>query len=409
MLALPSAVGADVQQTPSRPGVHLIRSSQGPAPPTSPQSQASAPLSGSQTPAYYWYKPSGSADLWNTVTTPPTQQWANDTVGANYLPSHLLTNPGGVISDITASAPGDYCNSYNIGNLTTNNGDSGIGSLTGFSPPSPVSSYQVSTTPGSGYDSTNWAGSVCQGASYQDSQSTWQSKWGQWLNAADPSTTCNPNTVCGMHHAVPVAGTSDYPWSGAFNSPELRLSVTFDPSSYADFTSPTQGIIAWGYLCPILQDTSAGQGQTSRFLEVCLDEWQPADMGGTVWNKDYYFCNSFNDNGQLAYVDWAQTGFDGPKPPDPFVTLGSGWQTTTLNGAFGAKTYQAAITAQNLKNVVNDLNSLQCPLNGSVGVYSSNPASYRLVAVENGIESVGPLDHFGASESLLQVWTAYKR
>jgi hypothetical protein len=271
-----------------------------------------------------------------------------------------------------------------------------------------VSSYQISTTPGSGYDSNTWGGSTCQADNYQDSQNNWRYMWGQWINALDPNATCTPSTVCGMQHTVSLAGTSDYPWSSAFKSPQLMLSATFGPTSYADNTSPTQGIIAWGYVCQILQDTSAGQGETARYLEFCLDEWQPADMGGAVWNKDYYACNSFNENGKLAYIDWAQTGFVGPKPADPFVTLSSGWQTTTLNGALGSRTYKAAITRQNLQNIVNDINSLACPLNGSIGVYSTNPASYRLVAIEHGIESVGPLQHFGANESLLQEWTAYR-
>src|SRR5947199_2089603 len=176
------------------------------------------------------------------------------------------------------------------------------------------------------------------------------------------------------------------------------ISATFDPSSYADSTTPTQGIISWGYVCQILQDTSAGPGQSARYLEFCLDEWQPADMGGAVWNKDYYFCNSFIDNGQYAYVDWAQTGFDGPTPADPYVTLQSGWQTTTLDGSFGSRTYRAAITPQNLQNIVNNLNAARCPLPGTgIGVYSTNAANYRLVAIEHGAESVGPLRYLGTN------------
>jgi hypothetical protein len=35
-----------------------------------------------------------------------------------------------------------------------------------------------------------------------------------------------------------------------------------------------------------------------------------------------------------------------------------------------------------------------------------DPNDYRLVALEDGIEAVG-FQEFGASESLLQAWTAY--
>ena len=124
-------------------------------------------------------------------------------------------------------------------------------------------------------------------------------------------------------------------------------------------------------------------------------------MGQQLFAYDYTSCVTIPDNSQggaYAYSGNATTGFDSAS--DPFATL-VGSQTTTF-GAFGPKTYEGTITKTNLQNVINRLNSIGCS-----GHYNTNPGWYRLIGIEHGIESLGPLNYFGASEPLVEAWTAY--
>ncbi len=396
---------------------------------------------------YTWYTPSGTSDLIGANTMPSNEQWVTPypSVGANYLatsecmlnPSyscaageHLLTNPGGVTSDIAAPTAGDYCNHYSTGistmRLNQQNGNTALGDYTGFRPPTPVASYQQTTSASGGL------GSGCQ---------AYQANWGLWLNASsDPNTYCINSSECSAQHVVSFAGTNDYPWSSAFGTPgggyggpELTLYNTLKVQSYSSHSGPDGAGYQQGFMCPIFQDTSASG--LPRYLEFCIAEWQTAAMGtgtgayvpancdgsyaypyrcGGQYAKNFG-CDVSTINGVTEWVDWSQDGLNSNiwSPQARYITSLQA-NTITAGQTGSSQTYEATITWAQLQALLGDLNSYMssnanCHYGGQVTQYSTNPPDYRLVGIENGINalSVQWSGWLGATESLLQAWTAY--
>jgi hypothetical protein len=340
---------------------------------------------------HYWYLPYGSYNLVNQNTTPGSPAYWWNSVEAGYLPSHLLgPSPGGVLADRAASGPNEYCNYYGISPLEQTT-SSQIGNATGFYPPTPASNYQYFDRVASG----------CQ---------AYQSQWGEFIDRTDPNYR-NPNynvgkpncdmdagSVCGIHHTVAFKGTNDYPWSTAFGSgPELTLKSDFKVNRYnANWTGY---VISWAYTCAVLRSDQSG-----RDIEMCFNKWQPPESGDTPSSGYPYEPQSSplvgNCGGDLVT---AWTAF--PTRHNPAWATNTGPQGTVKSGAMGAWTFQATITKGNLKNLINYMNSAP----GCAGGWSTDPSQYKLVALEDGIESTGPnspLQNFGASGALA-AWTAY--
>jgi hypothetical protein len=186
---------------------------------------------------YYWFTPYGSTNLFATNTAPPNGSYVNQAVGPNYLGSHLLTNPGGIISSINATIqwphPSQYCNYYRLPAMNRLGPDP-IGNSTGMGVPSPVTSYQVQ-----GSAPTSVYNSGCQAAQFEVG-SRWLAGWGQHLNADDDGNDCS--TTCGMNQSVIFGeATSNYPWSTAFAFPELTLLSEAKVHKYQTDGSPAGG------------------------------------------------------------------------------------------------------------------------------------------------------------------------
>ena len=362
---------------------------------------------------YYWYTPSGPRDLWNTRTTPGSPLYGHDTVGPGWLGSssgasgRMLGGPcttcGGIDADIATTKPGDYCNQYRFPIFWTNSGWP-FGRYTGFYPSRPSQSYQQT-------DGASQQASTCQ------AESEAARGWGQWMQPADNPTNCwncGPRGIakgcgdCGIEHYVSFAGTANYPWSTRFGDPELTVQDKTLIRAYSDHWSPgaTSRIFAWHYLCPVL---GARYNGAVSYIELCADEWQSKSTTDGKWiirNENSAGC-------QTAHIVEAIGSLNPSNPAGYFFTTiaGSGQSGTIYDGALGRYWWEATVTAQNLANVIAAIPS---PCSGN---YSKDISSYRLVGIEDGIESGEPcaanttcnfyLNYFGTSESLLQAWTAY--
>lgn len=337
------------------------------------------PASASAVNIYYWFTPYGNTDLFNTATTPPTENWASDSVGAGYLQGHMVTNPGGIISDIEQPTLGDYCNYYRL--PTMNQPDSqGVGFATGLAMPQPYAYYQE----GDGIGSPS---SACQADNFNYGGYIYG--WGQFLNAGDSGADCYD--TCGMQHYVSLAGTSDYPWASAFGDPELTVHSTFKIGAYANSGANVGG---WSYMCPILQDMSAPAGSPPRYIEYCMTRWRTTTYQGNTAQ-----CAAFPYNGATNYAPIVE----GNLGSSPYVSnAGAAMVTNTDAGAYNYHTFEGTITEANLRYTVNVINGF-----GNCPQYSTSPADYRLVGVEDGIEGWRYLSDLGGDETNLQVWTAY--
>ncbi len=325
------------------------------------------------TSSFYWYGENNST-CWQ-AGQPGSSSFACDSVGAGYLPTpgggagglaHMLE--GGISADVFGvSSSGDYCNYYRLGDHLTLQDSTNEGPTTGYTTPTPYSSYQESDA----YKN------VCQANG---------AYWGQEVRRSAPENGCW--TTCGMHHYVSFhsQGTSDRPWNSLFGGPTLVVSAEANPQvlSYS-----SEDVGAWGYICPVLQDVT-----TSGILEYCLQEWR-AKTNSSEWSQERVGTCAGAGGDSL---DTIQTFF---WPGTQFVTERAGSSNTSVLNYTGWRYFTAGISTANLQNAINADNK-QCGRG-----LSSNPANYALLGVEQGLEGWRNISEIGGSSANLQLRTEY--
>ena len=312
----------------------------------------------------YWYG-EGNSTCWQ-AGQPGGSSFACDSVGAGFLPSHMVE--GGISADVFGvSASGDYCNYYRLGDQLTLQDSTNEGPTTGYTPPTPYSSYQQSDA----YKN------VCQAG---------EASWGQEVRRAAPANGCW--TTCGMHHFVSFhsQGSNNRPWNSAFGGPTLVVSAEADPQLLSD-SSEDAG--AWGYVCPVLQDVTTGG-----ILEYCLQEWR-AKTNSSEWSQERVgSCASAGGDS----LDTIASFF---YPGTIYATEREGSANTFVLGSAGWRHYTAEISTGNLKNAVSADNS-HCGRS-----LSSNPQNYALIGLEQGLEGWRNISEIGGSARNLQLSTEF--
>jgi hypothetical protein len=342
---------------------------------------------------YYWYHPALAGSYDNQWATNGTGGTATDNVGSGWVNSHSTTGAGYAVQSLPN---GDWCNFGNAGvGFTPNNYD--YSALTGLTVPSPYSSYQQGNT------SPLSNPSVCQGYRYA---------WGMYLAAGDGEAACTPTSNCNIQHTVGLVqgGTTDLPWATGSG---LVLATNFTPKIEYDGASANQAINAWAFLCADLQDVNGPQtGGGQRIIEFCLDLWTPPSSGGS-WLRSQ---NDYRLDGPEASSDWQRDhcqGNSGSAFYFQMAAVGNGetWATAVTGASrFGtpadgvARAYAASISASQFQNAINEAQKCDGVHNPN-GAYSASPSQYRLIGLEEGIESVGPLFFMGGSFAAL---TAYR-
>jgi hypothetical protein len=335
---------------------------------------------------HYWYVTSAGGQT--TINGSPAPS-----VGAGYLRGHAATHGGTGPHPWDLSA-GDYCDDYKFGVGTPEppfaiaDGND-IGALTGFTPPAPLSSYQLAS---------NFApaASACQAD---------RDTWGQLLDSSDPGSACY--NWCGVNHSVSFAGIGTVrPWYRARfgRTAEFVLAGTEQIHTYSFNTSNNA---AWDYMCALFEDVS-----TTQRLEYCLDEWNtwgapPEFVSPMLYDRD--------TNPPQAYANIIGTF----APRLRFVTDLAGSRTHIGLDSLGhTYRFEAAVTRSNLVTAMRAINGEirgqsggGCPSKGGVKCYSTNADEYQLIGLENGREMTtapGSVTTMGGWDRGLAAWTAYQ-
>ena len=211
-----------------------------------------------------YYHGRGQENCWQTGVWYGETGEACDLVGAGFLPS---PGPYEGLAHIYNAAPGgeeqlptgDYCNTYGIGEALKLQDNTNEGQWTGWTPPSPYSSYQES----------NYADTACQAEG---------STWGQKLTPGSGSHCYE--AVCGMHHQVSFHGQgyNDMPWDSRMVNPKLVMYTSAGAGAYSHGTGTDAG--GWGYVCLIFQEIHTGA-----MIELCLEEWR-ATTDEAAWKSE---------------------------------------------------------------------------------------------------------------------------
>jgi hypothetical protein len=297
-----------------------------------------------------------AADAYNTQTW-----YTSGGIPANYLPTHMLSAGG--YGDFAPS--GDYCNDYTGATFNQAIGTDESG-LTGYAPPTPYSSYQY----GDGY------GNVCQANDYM---------WGNEVRHTAPNNNCW--YTCGMQHYVSFQSSDIRPWAG-YQFPSLQIRSTFKPHTFTTSGSPAGG---WGYVCPVMQDTT-----TLNMIEFCLEEWQP-QPADSQWPKTDVVSQCDTANGghpfDLTITQLTSSGSN-------FASSEGGYSTTVI-GSMGSFQYSATVTPSQFKKAIQAVNST-CGRNSN-----TDATNWRILGVEDGQEAWRNYTILGAAHGRLQVNTIY--
>ncbi len=193
-----------------------------------------------------------------------------------------------------------------------------------------------------------------------------------------------------MNHYVSFGsqGTSDRPWSSSFSTPTLVVSAEADPQ-VLNRTGSGNNVGAWGYVCPVLKDTTTGD-----VLEYCLQEWRSKYNSAEWANERIGTCAGAGN----TTIDTIQSYF---WPGTRFATEYGGSANTFIFEGNGPRHFEAGITRENLENAINSDNAT-CKR-----ASSTNPANYALIGVEHGLEGWRELALLGGSTANLQLRTEY--
>ena len=332
--------------------------------------------------------------------TPPTStmnQQCRYVATAGYLPNNTVQG-GGIAAMVYPN--GDYCNHYTdfgaFNVAPTGNG----APYTGLTTPTPYSSYQWG----------DYAGNMCQAR-----DSGGHTFYGQ--HTASSGTQYNSGTLnrcwsaCGVNRTVSFRDSDYRPWSSAFANPSLEVFFSFRPEFYYRNTSAGGG---WGYYCAILQDMASGAGNP--YIEYCIELWQPHTKAESlnIWPPQNNEINSTDKD--FSDGIHCQTAQDGRAMPLSIAALGVGSNRVTQYD--GANTQVATgrglwhnfhftISRTNLQNTIAKVNQECWVDKGQPGVFSSNPANYRMVSIEAGSELWRTSTSIGTSGGYMALYTIY--
>lgn len=358
---------------------------------------------------WYWYYGAGSnQNCWDTAApSSGAEAYSCDTPAAGYFTSKTTGNPavsayvvpnvtgnGGAQGDSELTSPGDYCNQWGFAGFNSTD-SAALGGDTGFNPPSPVSSYQYGDEGYPGYDNL----SACQAEG---------SVWGELLSSGDSSSggsnICYSD--CGIEHFASVQGLGDVPWSTSFSPADPALYLYSNFNAYAFSPLNVTNEQAWGYVCAVLKDVS-----TSNLLEICGNDWNAPTGGGL---NNVVACQTFD--GYRLDLPMAQY-LAAPKTSLFATTRAGSTYTTTATDVNG--TYSLEITTTELTQAATSANTGcygldNTALNNDATKYSTIPSEYKLMGVEDGVESWNKthavpvaLSYLGGNESNLLFATLY--
>jgi hypothetical protein len=331
------------------------------------------------TSSFYWYGENDST-CWQTGQLGSPSTACGETVGPGFLSksgslkgglAHMDEVSAGGSAEGIQLPDGNYCDYYKLGDDITIEESNNQGGVTGYTPPTPYKSYQESDP----------HGNVCQADG---------ATWGQEIGTGDSSNNCY--NTCGMHHIVSLHELSDHPWASWFGEPSLAVSAEALVHTVT-FSGESEYNMAWGYVCPLLEDTTTGYT-----LEYCFQEWR------SVYNPPIWKEERIGTCGPNGY-DTVDTYF---WPGTTLATeLGGSANTFEFSGTpSGWTSFSAEITEANLLAAIN--RAKKPPTESGCGTnFSTNPEKYVLVGVEQGVEGEHKLSGIGAAGRNLQVRTEY--
>ncbi len=331
------------------------------------------------TSSFYWYGENNST-CWQTGQLGSPSTACGEAVGPGFLSksgslkgglAHMDEVSAGGSAEGIQLPDGNYCNYYKIGDDISREEPNNQGGVTGYTPPTPYRSYQESDP----------YGNVCQADG---------ATWGQEVGTGDPSNNCY--NTCGMHHIVSLHELSDYPWASWFGEPSLAVSAEALVHTVT-FSGESAYNMAWGYVCPLLEDTTTGH-----ILEYCFEEWRSV-YNPPKWKEERIGTCGPNGYNTVVTYFWPGTKLSteqgGSANTFEFSGTPSGWTP-----------FAAAITKTNLLTAI-DLAKEPPTENGCGTNFSPNPEKYALVGVEQGIEGEHKLSGIGSAGRNLQVRTEY--
>lgn len=263
----------------------------------------------------------------------------------------------------------NYYNSNNGPNSMGNQNNNDQYSVTGFRPADqPFNNWQE----GDANSDT-----ICQ---------TELGTWGFKLQNGENNNCTTTGTACGIHHFARM-NAAYMPWGsdGTVPAQALTFSLSLKPQT---ISAKPSGV--WGYVCPILKDTTS-----SKYIEYCFDNWeQGGGFPNVTHNDEIGDCADFGGSSSLATI---VTDFNSSSM---WSTERAGTTSDSEKGSviLGTSVTQAAsITSQNLQNVINQIRK-PAPPKGVAhdGLYgcaysemSTNPANYQVIGFEDGMEGGG--------------------
>ncbi len=267
---------------------------------------------------------------------------------------------------------GDYCNYYKTGDDISREEANNQGGYTGYTPPTPYKSYQESDP----------YGNVCQADG---------ATWGQEVGTGDPSNNCY--NTCGMHHIVSLHELSDHPWASWFGEPSLAVSAEALVHTVT-FSGESAYNMAWGYVCPLLKDTTTGH-----ILEYCLEEWRSVH-NPPEWKEERIGTCGPNGYDTVVTYFWPGTKLAteqaGSANTLEFSGTPSGWTH-----------YAATITKGDLLNAISLAKEPPTVKNGCGTTFSTELENYALIGVEQGVEGEHKLSGIGGAGRNLQLYDTY--
>jgi len=195
-----------------------------------------------------------------------------------------------------------------------------------------------------------------------------------------------------MHHIVSLHELSDHPWAEWFGEPSLAVSAEALVHTVT-FSGESEYNVAWGYVCPLLEDTTTGH-----ILEYCFEEWRSVH-NPPIWKNERIGTCGPNGYDTVVTYFWPGTKLA--------TELGGSANTFEFSGTpSGWTSFAAAITKTDLLTAIGM--AKEPPSNDGCGTsFSTNPEKYALVGVEQGVEGEHKLSGIGAAGRNVQVRTEY--